>query len=217
MRLFERGFCCLRPILLVGMVSAGGHSFLLVAVVSIHFCWSCDFLLDTTPYLAPLVTKKFFANMRKYHRPDMPLVAHMLNLREPTFEHAQQPDVSQPPPSPVVAPHPSPDPMPLPPRQSSPPHIPFGPAPTSRVVYTEPILDIPFSSGPSEPVLETIPFPFGDDDTGGGSFHESPPRPHPATPTISPTVGVTEEPLTLTSLLAFDSESEEEACVTPPN
>nr|GFB74530.1 hypothetical protein [Tanacetum cinerariifolium] len=40
MRLFEIGFCCLRPILLVGMVSAGGHSFLLVAVVSIHFCWS---------------------------------------------------------------------------------------------------------------------------------------------------------------------------------
>nr|GFC79587.1 hypothetical protein [Tanacetum cinerariifolium] len=45
MRLFERGFCCLRLILLVGMVSAGRHSFLLVAVVSIHFCWSCDSLL----------------------------------------------------------------------------------------------------------------------------------------------------------------------------
>nr|GEZ88544.1 putative ribonuclease H-like domain-containing protein [Tanacetum cinerariifolium] len=45
MRLFERGFCCLLPILLVGMVFAGGHSILLVAVVSIHFCWSCDFLL----------------------------------------------------------------------------------------------------------------------------------------------------------------------------
>nr|GFC38881.1 hypothetical protein [Tanacetum cinerariifolium] len=42
MRLFEKGFCCLRPILLVGMVSAGGHSFLLVAVVSIHFCWSSE-------------------------------------------------------------------------------------------------------------------------------------------------------------------------------
>nr|GFC04506.1 hypothetical protein [Tanacetum cinerariifolium] len=40
MRLFKRGFCCLRPILLVGMVLAGGQSFLLVAVVSIHFCWS---------------------------------------------------------------------------------------------------------------------------------------------------------------------------------
>nr|GFA77558.1 hypothetical protein [Tanacetum cinerariifolium] len=42
-----------------------------------------------------------------------------------------------------------------------------------------------------------------DDDTGGGSFHESLPRPHPATLTISPTVGVAEEPLTLTSLLAL--------------
>nr|GEZ74399.1 hypothetical protein [Tanacetum cinerariifolium] len=45
MRLFERGFYCLRPILLVRMVSAGGHSFPLVAVVSITsagcvtFCW----------------------------------------------------------------------------------------------------------------------------------------------------------------------------------
>nr|GEY28286.1 hypothetical protein [Tanacetum cinerariifolium] len=37
---------------------------------------------------------------------------------------------------------------------SSPPPIPFGPAPTSGVVSTEPILDIPFSSGPSEPVLD---------------------------------------------------------------
>nr|GFA22511.1 hypothetical protein [Tanacetum cinerariifolium] len=166
---------------LVGMVSAGGHSFLLVAVVSIHFCWSCDFLLG----------------------PDMPLVAHMLNLGEPAFEHAQQPDVSQPPPSPVVAPHPSPDPMPSPPRQSSPLRIHFGPAPTSEVVFTEPIPDIPFSSGPSEPVLETIPSLFGDDDTGGGSFHESLPRHHPATSTISPTVGVAEVPLTLTSLLAL--------------
>nr|GEU55820.1 putative ribonuclease H-like domain-containing protein [Tanacetum cinerariifolium] len=77
-----------------------------------------------------------------------------------------------------VAPHPSPDPMPSPPRQSSPLPIPFGPAPTSGVVSTEPIPDIPSSS---EPVLETITSPFRDDDTGGSSFHESLPRPHPAT------------------------------------
>nr|GEV40597.1 putative ribonuclease H-like domain-containing protein [Tanacetum cinerariifolium] len=87
--------------------------------------------------------------------------------------------------------------------QSSPPPIPFGPTPTSGVVFTDPILDIPSSSGPSEPVLETITSLFRDDDTGGGSFHESPPRPHLATPTRSPTVGVAEEPLTLTSLLAM--------------
>nr|GEU69397.1 xylulose kinase-1 [Tanacetum cinerariifolium] len=41
--------------------------------------------------------------------------------------------------------------------------------------------------GPSEPVLEIITSHFRDVDTGCGSFHESPPHPHPATPTISPT------------------------------
>nr|GFC93099.1 hypothetical protein [Tanacetum cinerariifolium] len=54
--------------------------------------------------------------------PDMPLLAHMLNLGEPAFVQAPR---------------------------------------------------------PSEPVLETITSPFGDDDTGGGSCHESPPRPPP--------------------------------------
>nr|GFA33186.1 aminoacyl-tRNA synthetase, class 1a, anticodon-binding [Tanacetum cinerariifolium] len=141
--------------------------------------------------------------MRRYQGPDMPLLAHMLNLGEPAFEQAQQPDVYQPPPSPVVAPHPSPDQIPSPLRQSLPPPIPFGPAPTSGVVSTKPIPDIPSSFGPSEPVLETINSPFGDNDTGGGSFHESPPRPPPATLTMSLSVGVTEEPLTLTSLLAL--------------
>nr|GEV50860.1 hypothetical protein [Tanacetum cinerariifolium] len=111
--------------------------------------------------------------MRRYQGHDMPLLAHMLNLREPAFEQAQQHDVSHPPPSPVVASHPSPDPMPSPPRQSSPPPIPFGPAPTSGVVSTDPIPDIPSSFRPSEPVLETITSPFRDDDTGGGSFHAS--------------------------------------------
>nr|GFC91901.1 hypothetical protein [Tanacetum cinerariifolium] len=70
-------------------------------------------------------------------------------------------------------------------------------------VSTEPIPDIPSLSGPSEPMIETLNSPFGDDDTGGGSFHESPPRPPSTTPTISPTIGVVEELLTLTSLLAL--------------
>nr|GEU64103.1 hypothetical protein [Tanacetum cinerariifolium] len=109
--------------------------------------------------------------------PDMPLLANMLNQWEHAFVHAQQQEVSPPSPSPVVAPHPSPDPMPSPPRQSSPPPIPF--------------------------VLETIISLIRDDDTGGGSFHESPPSHPPATPTRSPTEGVAEEPLTLTSLLAL--------------
>nr|GEX14176.1 retrovirus-related Pol polyprotein from transposon TNT 1-94 [Tanacetum cinerariifolium] len=149
------------------------------------------------------VTKKFFANMRHYQGPDMPLLAHMLNQGEPAFIQAQQQEVSPPPPSPVVAPHPLPDPMPSPPRQSSPPSIPFGLAPSSRVVSSKPIPYIPSSFGPSELVLETITSHIRGDDTGGGSFHESLPRPPHATPTSSPTVGVTEEPLTLTSLLAL--------------
>nr|GEZ46718.1 hypothetical protein [Tanacetum cinerariifolium] len=132
---------------------------------------------DTTPYPAPF-TKKFFANMRHYLGPDMPLLAHMLNLGEPYFVQAQQQDVSPPLPSRVVASHPSPDPMPSPPGKSSPPPIAFGPAPTSGVVSTGPIPDIPSLFGPSEPVLETITSPFRDDDTGGGSFHESPPPLH---------------------------------------
>nr|GEZ24726.1 putative ribonuclease H-like domain-containing protein [Tanacetum cinerariifolium] len=132
-----------------------------------------------------------------YKGPDMPLLVHMLNLGVPAFEQAQQQDVSQPPTSPVVAPHPSP------PRQSSPPPIPFGHAPTFGVISTKPIPDIPSSSGPSKPMLETLTSPFKDDDTGGGSFHESPPRPPSATLTRCPTVGVVEEPLTLTSLLAL--------------
>nr|GFB00524.1 hypothetical protein [Tanacetum cinerariifolium] len=101
---------------------------------------------------------------------------------------------------------PSPDPMPSPPRQSSPPPIPFGPAPTSRVVSTDPILDIPSSPGPSEPVMETITFPFRDDDTGDGSFHESPPRLYPAAPTLSPTrIATLEAELKATKILHRDT------------
>nr|GEV90089.1 xylulose kinase-1 [Tanacetum cinerariifolium] len=63
---------------------------------------------DTTPYPAPLVTKKIFANMPHYQGPDMHLLAHMLNQGEPAL---------------------------------------------------------------------TITSPIRDDDTGGGSFYESPPSP----------------------------------------
>nr|GEU55163.1 retrotransposon protein, putative, Ty1-copia subclass [Tanacetum cinerariifolium] len=158
---------------------------------------------DITPYPAPLVTKKFFANMRHYQGPDMPLLAHMLNQMEPALVQAQPQEVSSPPRSPVVEPHPLTDPMPSPPRQSSPPPIPFGPAPSSSVASTDPIPDIPSSSRPSEPVLKTIISPIRDDDTGGGSFPERPPSPSPVTPTRISTVGVAEEPLTLISLLAL--------------
>nr|GEV99770.1 putative ribonuclease H-like domain-containing protein [Tanacetum cinerariifolium] len=159
--------------------------------------------LDTTPYPAPLVTMKIFANMRHYQGPDMPLLAHMLNQREPALVKAQPQEVSLPPPSHVVEPHPSTDPMPSPPRQSSPSPIRFGPAPSSAVASTDPIPEIPSSSRPTAPVLETITSPIRDDDTGGGSFPERPPSPSPVTLTRSPTVGVAEEPLTLNSLLSL--------------
>nr|GEU84462.1 reverse transcriptase domain-containing protein [Tanacetum cinerariifolium] len=111
---------------------------------------------DTTPYPAPLVTKKIFANMRHYQGPDMPLLAHMLNQGEPALVQAQPQEVSPPPPSPVVEPHPSTDPMPSPPRQSSPSPIPFGPAPSSGVASIDPIPEIPSSSRPTKPVLEKM-------------------------------------------------------------
>nr|GEV20678.1 hypothetical protein [Tanacetum cinerariifolium] len=111
--------------------------------------------------------------------PDMPLLAHMLNQEEPAFVQAQQQEVSLPLPSLVVASHPSPDPMPSPPRQSSPPPIPY--------------------------VLETITSPIRDDDTGGGSFHESPPRPPPATLPRSPTrIATLEAELKATKILYRD-------------
>nr|GEW65388.1 putative ribonuclease H-like domain-containing protein [Tanacetum cinerariifolium] len=158
---------------------------------------------DTTPYPAPLVTKKIFANTRHYQGPDMPLLAYMLNQGEPAFVQAQPQEVYPPPPSPVVEPHPSTDPMPSPPRRSLPSPIRFGPAPSSGIASTNLIPEIPSSSRPTAPVLETITSPIRDDDTDGGSFPERPPSPSTATLTRSPTVGVTEEPLTLNSLLAL--------------
>nr|GFA34818.1 aminoacyl-tRNA synthetase, class 1a, anticodon-binding [Tanacetum cinerariifolium] len=138
--------------------------------------------------------------------PDMPLLAHMLNQGEPALVQAQPQEVSPPPPSPVVEPHPSTDPMPSPPRQSSPSPIPFETAPSSGVASTNPILEIPSSSRPSEPVLQTITSPIRDDDTGGGSFHESLPSPPPATPTRSPTrIATLEAELKATKILHKDA------------
>nr|GEU28879.1 hypothetical protein [Tanacetum cinerariifolium] len=86
---------------------------------------------------------------------------------------------------PVVEPHPLTDPMPSPPRQSSPPPIPFGLTPSFGVASTDPIPDIPSSSRPSKPVLETITSPIRDDNTGGGFFPERPPSPSPITLTLN--------------------------------
>nr|GEY87786.1 ribonuclease H-like domain-containing protein [Tanacetum cinerariifolium] len=71
---------------------------------------------DITPYPAPLVTKKIFANMRHSQGPDMPLLAHMLNQGEPAVVQPQPQEVSSPSSSSVVEPHPSTDLMHSPPR-----------------------------------------------------------------------------------------------------
>nr|GEX43735.1 putative ribonuclease H-like domain-containing protein [Tanacetum cinerariifolium] len=160
--------------------------------------------LDDLNAIDTLTNAEIFDGLRAIgYAPDMPLLAHMLNQGEPALVQAQPQEVSPPPPSPMVEPHPSTDPMPSLPRQSSPSRILFGPAPSSGVASTIPIQEIPSSSRPTKLVLETITSPIRDDDTGGGSFHKSPPSPPPATPTRSPTVGVAEEPLTLNSLLAL--------------
>nr|GEW65275.1 ribonuclease H-like domain, reverse transcriptase, RNA-dependent DNA polymerase [Tanacetum cinerariifolium] len=89
---------------------------------------------------------------------------------------------------------------------SSPSPIPFGLAPRSEVASTETILDIPSSSRPSEPTLETITSPIRDDDTGGGSFHKSPPSPPPATPPRNPTeIVALEAELKATKILHMDT------------
>nr|GFA08212.1 hypothetical protein [Tanacetum cinerariifolium] len=87
--------------------------------------------------------------------------------------------------------------MPSPPRQSSPLLIPFGPAPSSGVASTDPIPDIPSSSRPSEPLLETITSPIRDDDTGGGFFHENPLSP--------PLIATLEAELKATKMLHRDT------------
>nr|GFA75564.1 putative ribonuclease H-like domain-containing protein [Tanacetum cinerariifolium] len=114
---------------------------------------------------------------RKYN------VSNMIFNGEPAVVQAQPQEVSPPPPSLVVEPHPLTDPMPSPPRQSSPLQV--SPPPPSPVVEPHPLTD-PMPSPPrqSSPLLlQTITSPIRDDDTGGGSFHESPPSPPPATPT----------------------------------
>nr|GEY96278.1 putative ribonuclease H-like domain-containing protein [Tanacetum cinerariifolium] len=132
-------------------------------------------------FLTGFVTKKIFANMRHYQGPDMPLLAHMLNQGEPALVQAQ-------------------------PQESSPSPILFGPAPSSGVASTDPIPEIPSSSRPSEPVLQTITSPIRDDDTGGGSFYKSPPSPPPTTSTRSPTqITTLEAELKATKILQRDA------------
>nr|GEX82442.1 hypothetical protein [Tanacetum cinerariifolium] len=206
-------FCWLFPIPTGDLVSTSHILFLLTILglslrsISSRWCERACGTIDGTAYTVTEASIRSALQLDDLNAIDTltneEILAGLWDIGEPAFVQAQQQEVSPPPPSPVVAPHPLPDPMPSPHRQSSPPPIPFGPAPSSGVASTETIPDIPSSSRPSEQVLETITSPIRDDDTGGGTLHESPPSLPPATLTRSPTVGVTEGPLTLTSFLAL--------------
>ncbi|GJS90733.1 putative nucleotidyltransferase, ribonuclease H [Tanacetum coccineum] len=72
--------------------------------------------------------------------------------------------------------------------------------------------DQPSSSRLNEPDEEPLTSTFGDDETAGGSFHESPPRSHEATviplqdQKKNPPIRVAEDPLTLTALSSLVSK-----------
>ncbi|GKD37104.1 hypothetical protein Tco_1257311 [Tanacetum coccineum] len=63
--------------------------------------------------------------------------------------------------------------------------------------------DQPSSLRLNEPDGERLTSTFIEDETAGGSFHESPPKSHEATPTIGQPSGLAEDPVTLTSLASL--------------
>ncbi|GJS16869.1 Orf y [Tanacetum coccineum] len=65
--------------------------------------------------------------------------------------------------------------------------------------------DQPSSSRLNEPDEEPLTSTFVEDETAGGSFHESPPRSHEATPFAGQPFRVAEDPLTLTALSSLVS------------
>ncbi|GJW66833.1 putative ribonuclease H-like domain-containing protein [Tanacetum coccineum] len=109
-------------------------------------------------------------------------------------EPADQPPIPDPIPSPVNVPNPPINPLP-----DSPPREPI---PDSSI----PDSTQPSSSRVNEP--DTAPFTstFVADESAGGSFHESPPRSHEATPSAGQPSGVAEDPLTLTALSSLVSK-----------
>ncbi|GJR21848.1 hypothetical protein Tco_0970375 [Tanacetum coccineum] len=66
--------------------------------------------------------------------------------------------------------------------------------------------DQPSSSRLNEPDEEPLTSTFVEDETAGGSFHESPPRSHEATPFAGQPSRVAEDPLTLTALSSLVSK-----------
>ncbi|GKD70819.1 hypothetical protein Tco_1324909, partial [Tanacetum coccineum] len=130
------------------------------------------------------------------HIPLLPaiLVGAAEDQGERPAEPADQPLIHDPIPSPVNVPNPPINPLP-----DSPPREPI---PDSSI----PDSTQPSSSRVNEP--DTAPFTstFVADESAGGSFHESPPGSHEATPSTGQPSGVAEDPLTLTALSSLVSK-----------
>ncbi|GJZ15212.1 putative ribonuclease H-like domain-containing protein [Tanacetum coccineum] len=109
-------------------------------------------------------------------------------------EPADQPPIPAPIPSPVNVPNP---PI-IAPTTTSPPRKGTNIPPSDH--------DQPSSSRLNEPDEEPLTSTFVEDETAGGSFHESPPRSHEATPSAGQPSGVVEDPLTLTALSSLVSK-----------
>ncbi|GJR65398.1 hypothetical protein Tco_0011463 [Tanacetum coccineum] len=155
---------------------------------------------NTTQYPAHKMTKKVFANMKmRFVGAHMPLLPAMLagaaeDQGERPAEPADQPPIPAPIPSPVNVPNP---PI-IAPTTTSPPRKGTNIPPSDH--------DQPSSSRLNEPDEEPLTSTFVEDETAGGSFHESPPRSHEATPFAGQPSGVAEDPLTLTALSSLVSK-----------
>ncbi|GJT07848.1 putative ribonuclease H-like domain-containing protein [Tanacetum coccineum] len=155
---------------------------------------------NTTQYPAHKMTKKVFANMKmRFVGAHMPLLPAMLagaaeDQGERPAEPADQPPIPAPIPSPVNVPNP---PI-IAPTTTSPPRKGTNIPPSDH--------DQPSSSRLNEPDEEPLTSTFVEDETAGGSFHESPPRSHEATPSAGQPSGVAEDPLTLTALSSLVSK-----------
>ncbi|GKE08725.1 hypothetical protein Tco_1412276 [Tanacetum coccineum] len=155
---------------------------------------------NTTQYPAHKMTKKVFANMKmRFVGVHMPLLPAMLageaeDQGERPAEPADQPPIPAPKPSPVNVPNP---PI-IAPTTTSPPRKGTNIPPSDH--------DQPSSSRLNEPDEEPLTSTFVEDETAGGSFHESPPRSHEATPSAGQPSGVAEDPLTLTATSSLVSK-----------
>ncbi|GKD02943.1 putative ribonuclease H-like domain-containing protein, partial [Tanacetum coccineum] len=155
---------------------------------------------NTTQYPAHKMTKKVFANMKiRFVGAHMPLLSAMLagaaeDQGERPAEPANQPPILAPISSPVNVPNP---PI-IAPTTTSPPRKGTNIPPSDH--------DQPSSSRFNEPDGEPLTSTFIEDETAGGSFHESPPRSHEATPSVGQPSGVAEDPLTLTTLSSLVSK-----------